>query len=106
MPDPENHIQAVLDRVRPEHLCRHYNFVKRKDEEASGNDESFWTSVEDFLTKVNNFFKIFSTFICAGGNFLWTFAEGRRTGYGNGGTANSKRFSARQFAPLCASAWL
>ncbi|KAH7726647.1 nucleolar GTP-binding protein 2-like isoform 1 [Aphelenchoides avenae] len=37
--DPENHVQGVLDRVKPEHLQKHYNV------------ESF-TDPEDFMTKV------------------------------------------------------
>ncbi|KAK6057769.1 hypothetical protein COOONC_04670 [Cooperia oncophora] len=37
--DPENHVQGVLDRVKPEHLMKHY-----------GIDE--WTDAEDFMTKI------------------------------------------------------
>ncbi|KAK5966483.1 Nucleolar GTP-binding protein 2 [Trichostrongylus colubriformis] len=37
--DPENHVQGVLDRVKREHLMRHY-----------GIDE--WTDAEDFMTKI------------------------------------------------------
>ncbi|VDL80100.1 unnamed protein product [Nippostrongylus brasiliensis] len=37
--DPENHVQGVLDRVKVEHLKRHY-----------GIDD--WTDVEDFMTKI------------------------------------------------------
>ncbi|KHJ84588.1 hypothetical protein OESDEN_15696 [Oesophagostomum dentatum] len=37
--DPENHVQGVLDRVKPEHLKKHY-----------GIDD--WTDAEDFMTKV------------------------------------------------------
>ena len=49
--DPENHIQAVLDRVRPEHLSRHYTFVKLK-EPADPEGGPWWTDAEDFLAKV------------------------------------------------------
>lgn len=37
--DPENHVQGVLDRVKPEHLRKHYNV-------------DVWTDAEDFMTKV------------------------------------------------------
>ncbi|RCN31444.1 hypothetical protein ANCCAN_22769 [Ancylostoma caninum] len=37
--DPENHVQGVLERVKPEHLMKHY-----------GIDE--WTDAEDFMTKI------------------------------------------------------
>ncbi|KIH56873.1 hypothetical protein ANCDUO_12944 [Ancylostoma duodenale] len=37
--DPENHVQGVLERVKPEHLMKHY-----------GVDE--WTDAEDFMTKI------------------------------------------------------
>ncbi|KAL3119676.1 hypothetical protein niasHT_006762 [Heterodera trifolii] len=50
VPDPENHIQTVLDRVRPAHLRRHYNFVK--SEGGGANGEPFWTNCEDFMTKI------------------------------------------------------
>jgi len=43
--DPENHIQGVLDRVRPEHLRRHYGMDK------PGVDNT-WVDVEDFLSKI------------------------------------------------------
>ncbi|CAD6186479.1 unnamed protein product [Caenorhabditis auriculariae] len=37
--DPENHVQGVLDRVKVEHLRRHYGIGE-------------WEDVEDFMTKV------------------------------------------------------
>uniref|UniRef100_A0A183F2T5 G domain-containing protein n=1 Tax=Heligmosomoides polygyrus TaxID=6339 RepID=A0A183F2T5_HELPZ len=37
--DPENHVQGVLDRVKPEHLKRNY-----------GIDD--WTDAEDFMTRI------------------------------------------------------
>ncbi|PIO56023.1 hypothetical protein TELCIR_22585 [Teladorsagia circumcincta] len=37
--DPENHVQGVLDRVKPEHLMRHYGIEE-------------WTDAEDFMTKI------------------------------------------------------
>ncbi|KAK6725813.1 hypothetical protein RB195_004249 [Necator americanus] len=37
--DPENHVQGVLDRVKVEHLKKHY-----------GIDD--WTDAEDFMTKI------------------------------------------------------
>ncbi|KAI6182094.1 Nucleolar GTP-binding protein 2 [Aphelenchoides bicaudatus] len=43
--DPENHIQGVLDRVRPEYLRRHYGMDKPDVDDK-------WTDVEDFLTKI------------------------------------------------------
>jgi hypothetical protein len=63
VPDPENHIQAVLDRVRPEHLSRHFNFVPQPQkqpgvgEAAAAGQGNFWTDAEDFLSKVKAFLK-------------------------------------------------
>uniref|UniRef100_A0A1I7XNV7 G domain-containing protein n=1 Tax=Heterorhabditis bacteriophora TaxID=37862 RepID=A0A1I7XNV7_HETBA len=37
--DPENHVQGVLDRVKPEHLKKNY-----------GIDD--WTDAEDFMTRI------------------------------------------------------
>jgi nuclear GTP-binding protein len=37
--DPENHVQGVLDRVKPEHLKKHYSVED-------------WSDAEDFMTKV------------------------------------------------------
>jgi hypothetical protein len=50
VPDPENHIQAVLDRVCPEHLARHFNFVTKG--EGTETNGKFWTDAEQFLSKV------------------------------------------------------
>jgi nuclear GTP-binding protein len=45
--DPENHVQAVLERVRPEHLMRHYSFVK-----SDGTEGPWWTDADEFMTKI------------------------------------------------------
>lgn len=41
MKDPENHVQGVLDRVKPEFLRKTYNIQE-------------WDDAEDFLTKLAN----------------------------------------------------
>lgn len=43
--DPENHIQGVLDRVKPEYLRRHYGMDKP-------SMDNTWTDAEDFLGKI------------------------------------------------------
>jgi nuclear GTP-binding protein len=43
--DPENHIQGVLERVRPEYLRKHYGMDKP-------DFDSNWKDDEDFLTKI------------------------------------------------------
>lgn len=75
--DPENHIQGVLDRVKPEHLRRHYLSSRKQaenkksieaasiigagtttkeeeeDQKSIGGESSLgWQSPEDFITEV------------------------------------------------------
>ena len=56
VPDPENHISAVLDRVRPEHLLQHYAHVLSKEggNDLEGKKAAFLTNPEEFLSMVNN----------------------------------------------------
>jgi len=46
--DPENHIHAVLNRVKKEHLVGHYSYAKL----TSSDNEIPWKDAEDFLTKL------------------------------------------------------
>ena len=50
--DPENHIQAVLDRVKPEHLIQHFNLSKSNNDADIDNGQQLWVNAEDFLRKV------------------------------------------------------
>uniref|UniRef100_A0A1I8BXI5 Nucleolar GTP-binding protein 2 n=1 Tax=Meloidogyne hapla TaxID=6305 RepID=A0A1I8BXI5_MELHA len=54
VPDPENHIAAVLDRVRPEHLMQHYAHIFNKEEERNEDKKkgTFLTNSEEFLSRI------------------------------------------------------
>jgi len=54
VPDPENHITAVLDRVQPAHLLQHYAHIFNKEEERNEEKEkrTFLTNSEEFLSRV------------------------------------------------------
>lgn len=54
VPDPENHIPAVLERVRQEHLIQHYAHIFTKNELNEEKKASFLTNSEEFLTMVFN----------------------------------------------------
>jgi nuclear GTP-binding protein len=48
--NPEDHIGAVLDRVKPEHLMRHYSFMKVDDLDTENGE--YWDGPEDFMTRI------------------------------------------------------
>lgn len=50
MKNPEAYVQGVLDRVKPEHLHRHYFGQSSHGVELVSEVE--WTSAEDFMTRV------------------------------------------------------
>lgn len=56
--DPENHVQAVLERVEDEHLRKHYKLYRKDPNAASSSSRKaelkpmVWTDADDFMTKV------------------------------------------------------
>jgi len=55
--DPENHVQAVLDRVKDEHLRKHYKLYRKDPSSLSLSRKlemkpMVWKDAEEFMTKV------------------------------------------------------
>lgn len=63
--DPEAHVQGVLDRVKPEHLQRHYFGQSSRGVELAL--EEGWASADDFMTQV----ALSCGRLLKGGNFIF-----------------------------------
>jgi nuclear GTP-binding protein len=55
--DPENHVQAVLERVEDEHLRKHYKLYRKDPNAVSSSSRRtelkpmVWADADDFMTK-------------------------------------------------------